>query len=153
MAKKSKKTSEFSPRAMRIYKIAQKGVAARSNQQSVLRAIDQELDTIKVGSPDPELKKEIVSLKGQVSDADKVIKQHAGVVVQLEDDHKAALEKANGEAAGFESELKNAQEVIQVGSKENEELKEENETLTKKVAELESAGSDPADPKDEKPNA
>ena len=150
MTKKHKKTAEFSPRAMRIYKIAQRGVAARSNQHSVLRAIDRELDTVKVGDPDPELKEKIQTLTGQLEDEQKASEILATSNSQL----TADVAEAKAVGAGFESELKNAQEVIQVGSKENEELKGQIVELGKKVAELEPAHKDEetkpdADPKDD----
>lgn len=138
MAKKSKPTREFSTRAMRIYKIAQRGVASRSNQNSVLRAIDRELDTVRVGNPDPEMKEEIIVLKGQVTDADKIIKEHIGVVEKLETDYKATLEKVTAEYGKLVEELQGV-------SNENDERGLKIIELEEKVTELGQLLKDSAD--------
>lgn len=144
MAKKSKPTREFSPRAMRIYKIAQRGVASRSNQQSVLRAIDREIETIKAGNSDPQMKEEIINLKGQVTDADKVLKEHVGVVSELEKKHKDVINKVAGEAAEWKSGYEKLQGEYHKVSLENDERGLEISHLMEQIAELNSAGSDPA---------
>ena len=142
MAKKHKSTAEFSPRAMRIYKIAQKGVAARSNQHSVLRAIDNEISTVKVGNPDLELKEEIVTLKSQLAD-----EQQAGEILATSHSQlKTDVDEARGETAEWEKEFKNLSVEFQKVSGENDDRGLEIIKLEEKVTELEeSAGSDPAE--------
>jgi len=146
MAKKNKPTREFSPMAKRIYNYVLKAVNARSQGLTVLRQIDREIDKIRVGSPDPELKEQIITLEGQVSDADEIVKEHTGVVADLEEKHKTELTAANGEAAEWEKEFKNLSVEFQKVSGENDDRGLEIIKLEEKVTELEeSAGSDPAE--------
>lgn len=108
MAKKSKKTSEFSPMAGRIYAIVKRAVANRTNYNAVVRNIDSELDKVKLGGGVP----------------------------------KEELEKAKAEAAGFASELKQAQDLIKEQTAENDKLKAE---LEEKVKTLEEAAAETPD--------
>lgn len=168
MAKKSKPTREFSPMAKRIYKMVQKAVNARTEGLCVLRAIDKEIDRIKVGSPDPQLVKEINDLKGQVNDQDKVLKDQVGVVKEMEEKHKseladevkageilstansqltADLDQAKAVGVECEGQFKKLEEEFQKVSSSNDDRGLEIIKLQEQIAGEPPAGSDPADTK------
>ncbi len=122
MAKKQKKTSEFSKRADRIYRIVHKAVTARTPYLAVVRNIDNELDKVSGGG---KLKEEITELKKD-------------------------LKEVKAEKTGLESELKGAQEVIQDQQKDIDTLKELNGNQIQRIEELEKslANTPDADPVD-----
>ena len=145
MAKKHKPTSEFSPRAKRIYDMVRRGVAARTQGPSIMRGIDAEIEKIKVGSPDPELKKEIRNLEGLLAAAKE------GAQASL-DAHIKVEEQLKGKAAGWEGEHKKIQEEYQKLSKELDTQVSANRVLMEEIALLKGPASRPLGAEDPSPN-
>jgi len=141
MTKKHKATRDFSPMAKRIYDRVLKGVNNRGSGPSVIRDIDREIEKIKVGNPDPELKEEIQDLNSKLEAEKKVSEIVATANSQL----TADIGEAKAVGAGFKDEHEKLQEEYQKVSNENDDRGLEIIHLNEKVAELESAGSGPAE--------
>ncbi len=150
--------------------IVKKGVTARSQDLGLLRLIDDEIEKIKAGVPDPELKARVATLEGQLTDHDKVLQEHAGVVeklrtenedaalqlkvenetrtqklqTKLEDEQKASeiLATANSQ---LKADVDQANALLKIEKDKVAELESANSDLKEQIADIQSAGSDPAD--------
>lgn len=174
MAKKHKTTNEFSPRAKRIYDSVRRGVANRTQGPSIMRGIDHEIEKIKVGSPDPELKVEIEDLKGKLEASEETLQKEVGLHKEEIENAKAlvkeydtAVGEAKYERDHWMQEYEKLQESYQKLALEYDKLKGEDlfieggegpEDLTVEKPPTDSpddlkqgSGSVPADAKDPKP--